>query len=184
VGGYRVEQVPCEDFDFWRRLKWEGRLANRQEALIEYRVHGNNVSFVQQEARHRTASEVATRSVIEAGLAATASEADEFIRLKRKVHSEQLSHVTLDEANVYCKFVERFIADYVSAGRFGSDVAEIRRTIRWQFLNRTRQHSVFSREYRQWLGLAVRIDPDEMQIKKVVGRAVKRIARRVAIALC
>lgn len=44
VGGYRAQVPAAEDLDLWLRLSECGRLANLPEVLLQYRLHGAQVS--------------------------------------------------------------------------------------------------------------------------------------------
>jgi glycosyltransferase involved in cell wall biosynthesis len=41
---YDVKREPAEDYDLWTRLALKGKLHNLQEVLLDYRIHGNQVS--------------------------------------------------------------------------------------------------------------------------------------------
>ncbi len=49
VGGYRREYQWIEDHDLWMRLAQHGRLANLQEPLLCYRLHGSSVCWQRKE---------------------------------------------------------------------------------------------------------------------------------------
>lgn len=52
AGGYRKAFSHCEDYDLWLRISELGyRIANLPEALLNYRMHGANVSAVHREAQ-------------------------------------------------------------------------------------------------------------------------------------
>lgn len=40
-----------EDYDFWARIAWSGKLYNIQEVLYDYRVHNSQVSLMHQQAQ-------------------------------------------------------------------------------------------------------------------------------------
>lgn len=177
AGGYAAHCGPSEDYDLWTRMALHGRFANCPETLLQYRVHGRNISVVQAENRDRVTREVAIRYILASGVAATPEEASRLLALKRKTHPDQLSTLTIDEAEDYCQFVERFVEAYLSGG--GNDVSEVRRGIRWQFLNRAAMHRFGSKDYRQWLALARRIDPSEMSLARTAARAAAKVFRTV-----
>jgi glycosyltransferase involved in cell wall biosynthesis len=54
VGGYRMELVPCEDFDLWLRLGEVGRLANLPQRLLKKRMLTNGL-VVSNARKHETA---------------------------------------------------------------------------------------------------------------------------------
>jgi glycosyltransferase involved in cell wall biosynthesis len=45
VGGYDPQMKECEDFDLWLRLGERGRLANLEEFVVKYRVHGKSMCY-------------------------------------------------------------------------------------------------------------------------------------------
>ncbi|HET6426375.1 MAG TPA: glycosyltransferase family 2 protein [Planctomycetaceae bacterium] len=49
LGGYRTQALGVEDQDLWLRLAERGKLANLPEALLKYRIHPGNFSFVYHE---------------------------------------------------------------------------------------------------------------------------------------
>ncbi len=53
VGGYRKEYQWIEDHDLWMRLSQHGRLANLQEPLLCYRLHGSSVCWQRKEQQRR-----------------------------------------------------------------------------------------------------------------------------------
>lgn len=56
VGGYRMAFAHCEDYDLWLRISERGfGIANLPKPLLNYRIHGTNVSSV-----HRQAQELGT----------------------------------------------------------------------------------------------------------------------------
>jgi len=56
VGGYRTAFAHCEDYDLWLRISERGfGIANLPKPLLNYRIHGTNVSSV-----HRQAQELGT----------------------------------------------------------------------------------------------------------------------------
>lgn len=60
VGGYREAYYGADDYDLWLRLAERGRLANLPDALLKYRVHAVNFSFVNQQL-----GRAATRAALE-----------------------------------------------------------------------------------------------------------------------
>lgn len=52
AGGYRMAFSHCEDYDLWLRISELGyAIANLSQALLNYRVHGANVSTMHREAQ-------------------------------------------------------------------------------------------------------------------------------------
>lgn len=52
VGGYRRAFAHCEDYDLWLRISERGYgIANLPQPLLNYRIHGANVSSVHREAQ-------------------------------------------------------------------------------------------------------------------------------------
>jgi glycosyltransferase involved in cell wall biosynthesis len=52
VGGYRKAFAHCEDYDLWLRISERGfDIANIPNPLLNYRLHGTNVSSVHREAQ-------------------------------------------------------------------------------------------------------------------------------------
>ncbi len=49
VGGYRAAYARAEDCDLWLRISERGAIANLSEVVLDFRRHGDNVSYV-----HRT----------------------------------------------------------------------------------------------------------------------------------
>jgi len=49
VGGYRVEPFSAEDYDLWLRMSEKFQLANLQDVLLKYRIHGEQVSSTRRE---------------------------------------------------------------------------------------------------------------------------------------
>lgn len=49
AGGYREELRHAEDYDLWSRLAIQHRLANIQQPLLFYRIHGSQVSWLYSE---------------------------------------------------------------------------------------------------------------------------------------
>jgi glycosyltransferase involved in cell wall biosynthesis len=45
IGGYRADYAHAEDHDFLIRIQQIGRLAHVEDILLDYRLHGKNVSF-------------------------------------------------------------------------------------------------------------------------------------------
>lgn len=89
VGGYRRLFEPAEDFDLWLRLAERHAVDNLPECLLDYRIHGGQVSYrrLRQQALHAAAAvhsaalrsegkpdiydhavALSTRSILDAGL--------------------------------------------------------------------------------------------------------------------
>ncbi len=178
VGGYRADSIPCDDYDLWVRLASLGRLANDPKKLVKYRVHGQNTSFVQLEARNRMTTQVSVEQVMATGLSENTGSAATFRQLKRKTYPDLLAQLTLAEARVYCEYVEKFIRNYQEAGSLDDqEVAEVRQSVRWRLLHRAKLCKLVGKEYCQWLALAMRIDPRETTLHKLASKAIGNVIR-------
>jgi glycosyltransferase involved in cell wall biosynthesis len=64
VGGYRENLDHAEDLDLWLRLAERGKLANLPLPVVEYRIHGRQISLRRQEdqAVHAEAVRVSARA--------------------------------------------------------------------------------------------------------------------------
>ncbi|HEY2054160.1 MAG TPA: glycosyltransferase [Solirubrobacterales bacterium] len=64
VGGYRDNLPHAEDLDLWLRLSERGDVANLPDAVVKYRIHGEQQSFRQQEeqAVHAAATRASARA--------------------------------------------------------------------------------------------------------------------------
>ncbi|SFJ09178.1 glycosyltransferase family 2 protein [Olleya namhaensis] len=51
--GFEDDKLHVEDYDFWTRIAWDGRLYNIQEVLYHYRGHDNQVSNKYKELQVR-----------------------------------------------------------------------------------------------------------------------------------
>lgn len=69
VGGYRAEFEPAEDVDLWLRLAEHGRLANLPEVLLQYRLHGGNVSYSRAAAQRANLGRAIGEAYARRGLA-------------------------------------------------------------------------------------------------------------------
>jgi glycosyltransferase involved in cell wall biosynthesis len=63
VGGYRAAFEPSEDLDLWLRLAEVGELANLPEALADYRLHAESVSYKRYEKQVRGARQAITEAI-------------------------------------------------------------------------------------------------------------------------
>lgn len=61
VGGYRSAYADAEDYDLWLRLGQIGEIDNLPATLLQYRVHGGNVTILrgERQARHSALAFVA-----------------------------------------------------------------------------------------------------------------------------
>jgi len=53
AGGYREQYRDAEDYDLWLRLKNQGKMANIQEYLLQYRIHPGQVTVTKLKNQHR-----------------------------------------------------------------------------------------------------------------------------------
>ena len=49
IGGYNSEFIPADDYDLWTRIIGHHKIANLSEFLLEYRMHGKNISKIYHE---------------------------------------------------------------------------------------------------------------------------------------
>jgi glycosyltransferase involved in cell wall biosynthesis len=55
---YDLEKEPAEDYDFWSRISFLGKLANLPEVLLHYRVYENQTSVVRKNQQEKSSKEV------------------------------------------------------------------------------------------------------------------------------
>jgi glycosyltransferase involved in cell wall biosynthesis len=179
VGGYQHAMFPAEDYDLWTRLTERGRLTNTEETLLQYRIHGGNVSVQRKADMHNRVRDVAISHLMRSGFASSETEAEKLFDLKRRVHSDGAMELSVEEGHEYLGFFESYVRQY--EGRypsFAADLAHVRRTLRWLFLKRAETCSQLTKRL-QWCLLARRADPSEMRIPRLIARVLgKRLAAR------
>ena len=53
IGYYDKNMVPSEDYDLWLRILRKYEIANIQEPLLKYRIHGDSISVRRSEVQHQ-----------------------------------------------------------------------------------------------------------------------------------
>jgi len=72
---YRATNLHAEDYDLWARACQTITLANLPEVLLDYRIHGKQVSSSHQDAQRQSARRVREGLIRDLGLDLTATEA-------------------------------------------------------------------------------------------------------------
>jgi glycosyltransferase involved in cell wall biosynthesis len=103
VGGYRENLYPAEDLDLWLRLSERGKLANLPQPVVEYRIHGSQISLEKQEhqAVHAEAARLSARARTEgrADPLEGATRIDEDFLVAEGLDPEEVTRAVVESAS-------------------------------------------------------------------------------------
>ena len=102
LGGYRRAFEPSEDYDLWLRMSERGRLANLPNVLVQYRIHGDQLSVRKLERQ--------TLCVLAASAAAEErrhDRADPF-NDSREVSKQALKSMGVSPERIHTAFVQAY----------------------------------------------------------------------------
>jgi hypothetical protein len=175
VGGYDASLVPSEDYDLWWRLVRRGAFANAPETLLFNRHHPTSISQLRSEEQRRLVGEIKIRHLLDMGLATSREQALLWVEHWREFHSPTSSTLTPAQVGTLLEPPLRYL-QFLEATQKAphTDLAEIRRSLRWDLLGRAERTGWLSKERFQWLRLACAADPGEMTANRITRRALEQ----------